>query len=84
MLIFRLGHEHWVKRDAGAGVKVFRQPLGQRFVMQMVNFNIIQIDLNAGLDLIATVHKKQRAVLQHQRQPSGAIKAGEPGELFIG
>ncbi|MOA17674.1 hypothetical protein D3C78_1379380 [compost metagenome] len=79
-----MGHEHRVKRDAGARIKIFRQPLGQRFVMQMVNFKIIQIDLNAGLDLIATVHKKQRAVLQHQRQPGGAIKAGEPGQFFIG
>ena len=49
----------------------------------MMNFNLIQVDLNAGLHLIAPVDEQQRFVFQNQRQASRAVKARQPGQFFI-
>ncbi|CZY61391.1 Uncharacterised protein [Enterobacter ludwigii] len=49
----------------------------------MVDFNFIHIDLKASLNLIAAIDKQQGCVFQYQRQTCGAIKARQPGQLFI-
>ena len=49
----------------------------------MVDLHLVEIDLYAGLNLIASVNKQQRSVFQYQRQPRRAVKARQPGQLCI-
>ena len=51
--------------------------------MQVVNFNLVQIHLNAGLHLIAPVVEQQRFILQYQRDAGRTVKARQPGQFFI-
>ena len=51
--------------------------------MQVVDLNLIRIDLNARLNLIAPVDEQQRFVFQHQRHAGRTVKARQPGQLFV-
>ncbi|MGY6036486.1 hypothetical protein ACUY4R_004610 [Kosakonia sp. BK9b] len=51
--------------------------------MQMVNSKRVEIHFVAHLNLVTPIDKQQRAVAQHQRQPGGAGKTGQPLQLIV-